>query len=362
MLVGTLAITGVGIPLTAIGFAGFLSKDAIIESAFAASQGAFWLLVVAAGMTSFYSWRLIFLTFYGAPRWGGHTANGHGAHGHGHAADLGNGYDALHGQGHGHGHGHDDHGHTAHGPHESPLVMLVPLGVLALGACFSGMIWYKVFFGDEDAMRSWFAMAPAAHAAAEGEGHAKAEGEGHAAAETAAADTATEGHAATEGEGHAATPHAVTGEAPPGAIFMGPDNHVIHDAHEAPKWVKVSPFVAMLTGLALAWLFYIRRPDLPGRLAAQQRPLYLFLLNKWYFDELFDWTIVRPAMWLARTLWKKGDGSVIDGGINGLAMGVIPRLTRAAMRLQSGYIFTYAFMMVVGITILVTWMALGGGN
>ncbi len=358
MLVGTLAITGVGIPLTAIGFAGFLSKDAIIESAFVGAQGAFWLLVVAAGMTSFYSWRLIFLTFYGAPRWGG-QGGGHGAHGHDD-----------------HGHGHDDHGHASHTPHESPLVMLVPLGVLALGSVFAGMIWYNVFFGREDAMRDWFAMAPAAHQAAEGDhaaepaegDHAAAPAEGHSAepvTEGHAADTATEGHATAPAEGAAPAAEgqaAVTGEAPPGAIFMGPDNHVINEAHEAPKWVKVSPFIAMLIGLSLAWLFYIRRPDLPGKLAAQQRPLYLFLLNKWYFDEIFDWLFVRPAMWLARALWKQGDGAVIDGGINGLAMGVIPRLTRAAMRLQSGYIFTYAFMMVLGIAALITWMALGGAN
>jgi NADH-quinone oxidoreductase subunit L len=358
MLVGTLAITGVGIPLTAIGFAGFLSKDAIIESAFVGSQGAFWLLVIAAGMTSFYSWRLIFLTFYGAPRWGGHGA--HGAH-----------------DNHGHGHGH---GHGDHTPHESPMVMLVPLGVLALGSVFAGMIWYNVFFGKEDAVRSWFGMEAAAHhdaGTAEGhtdggaaEGHAAADthgaetAEGHAAADTHGAETA-EGHATADvhgvapAEGHAV---AVTGEAPKGAIYMGADNHVLHEAHLVPKWVKVSPFIAMLTGLFLAWLFYIRRPDLPGRLAAQQRPLYLFLLNKWYFDEIFDFLFVQPAMWLARVLWKKGDGAVIDGGINGLAMGIIPRLTRAAMRLQSGYIFTYAFMMVLGIAALITWIAIGGAQ
>jgi NADH-quinone oxidoreductase subunit L len=338
MMIGTLAITGVGIPLTHIGFAGFLSKDAVIESAYVGSQYAFWLLVVAALFTSFYSWRLMFLTFFGTSR-----AKAHG---------------------HGHGHGHDDH----HEPHESPVVMLIPLGVLALGAMFSGMIWYNVFFGDEAKVRTWFGMEAAQeHGAAEGE-HATAEG---AAPATQAASEA-EAHHADGAAGHAAAmadpAHAATmaehhaGTAPKGAIFMGPDNHVIHEAHNVPKWVKVSPFVAMLIGLFTAWMFYIKDPSLPGRLAANQRPLYLFLLNKWYFDELYDWTIVRPAKWLGAFLWKKGDGAVIDGTINGVAMGIIPFFTRLAGRAQSGYVFHYAFAMVLGIVVLITWMTLSSGQ
>ena len=336
MMIGTLAITGVGIPLTHFGFAGFLSKDAVIESAWVGSSYAYVLLVVAACFTSFYSWRLMFLTFYGESR----------AHGHGHDH-----------HGHDHGHGHDDHGHGHHpAAHEGPMVMLVPLGVLALGAVFSGMLWYGVFFGDEAKMRNWFGMEAAAHATEEGGDHAAApaEGEGEA--------VATTDHAAAPAEGdHAAAGHAAAGVAPKGAVFLHPDNHVIHAAHEAPNWVKVSPFVAMLIGFAMAWLFYIKRPDLPGRLAAQQRPLYLFLLNKWYFDELYDWIFVRPAKWLGRFLWKKGDGAVIDGTINGVAMGIVPFFTRLAGRAQSGYLFHYAFAMVLGIVILVTWMVLSGG-
>ena len=344
MMIGTLAITGVGIPLTHIGFAGFLSKDAVIESAFVGNQGAFWLLVVAAGMTSFYSWRLMFMTFFGENRAG---SVGH-AHGH---------------------HGHDDHHHE---PHESPTIMLIPLGVLALGAVFSGMLWYSVFFGDEDKVRNWFGMEAAHHAA-----------QGEAAAETAEAPVAVteaapaEGAVATEAapaEGAVATeaapaemaaaepvPHHAA-VAPKGAIFIGPENTVLHDAHYVPKWVKVSPFVAMVLGLALAWLFYIKNPSLPGRLAANQRPLYLFLLNKWYFDELYDWVFVRSSKWLGRFLWKKGDGAVIDGGINGVAMGIIPMLTRLAGRAQSGYVFHYAFAMVVGVVAVITWLTLSGAQ
>jgi NADH-quinone oxidoreductase subunit L len=265
MLIGTLAITGVGIPLTHIGFAGFLSKDAVIESAFAGGTGfAFWSLVIAAAFTSFYSWRLMFLTFFGAPRGNKHT--------HDHA-------------------------------HESPWTMLVPLAVLAVGAVLAGMIWYDPFFGDHAAVEEWF--------------------------------------------GH--------------AVFMGPDNHVIDDAHHAPTWVKVSPFIAMLGGLAMAYQFYIRRPDWPAKLAESQRPLYLFLLNKWYFDEVYNWIFVQPARWLGNFLWRRGDGAVIDGGINGLALGLIPMLTRLAGRVQSGYMFHYAFAMVLGIVALVTWMTLFGG-
>jgi NADH-quinone oxidoreductase subunit L len=138
-------------------------------------------------------------------------------------------------------------------------------------------------------------------------------------------------------------------------------NTIINAAHLVPTWVKVAPFVAMLIGFGLAWLFYIKDPSIPGRLARQQRPLYLFLLNKWYFDELYDVLFVRPAKWLGGFLWKKGDGAVIDGSLNGVAMGIIPFFTRLAGRAQSGYLFHYAFAMVLGIVILVTWMSIFGG-
>ncbi len=310
MMVGTLAITGVGIPLTHIGFAGFLSKDAIIESAWGAHTGAggfaFVLLVVAAVFTSFYSWRLVFMTFFGEPRGDGHA--------HEHA-------------------------------HESPWTMLVPLGALALGATFAGMVWFGQFFGDHETVNRFYGT-PVHHSDAD---HST---ETHGQAEDSAGET---------GDGHGAT--AAAGWTPgQGAVFAHPDNHVMDEAHHAPAWVKVAPFVAMLLGFAVAWLFYIRRPDLPERLAENQRPLYLFLLNKWYFDEIFDAVFVRPARSIAGILWRRGDGGIIDGTINGLAMGVVPFLTSIAARAQSGYIFTYAFAMVAGIVILVTWMTLAGGT
>jgi NADH-quinone oxidoreductase subunit L len=146
-----------------------------------------------------------------------------------------------------------------------------------------------------------------------------------------------------------------------GAVFTHPDNHVMDNAHHAPNWVKVAPFVAMLLGFLVAFQFYIRRPDLPGKLAENQPILYQFLLNKWYFDEIYNFVIVRPAKGLGGFLWQRGDGNIIDGGINGLAMGIIPFFTRLAGRAQSGYIFTYAFAMVMGIVVLITWMSIGGG-
>ncbi|MDE3122699.1 MAG: NADH-quinone oxidoreductase subunit L, partial [Paracoccaceae bacterium] len=280
MMFGTLAITGVGIPFSKdffgipIGFAGFDSKDAIIEGTWASgSMYGFWLLVIAAAFTAFYSWRLIFMTFYG-PEKGDH-------HAHEHAK-------------------------------ESPLVMLIPLGVLGFGAVFAGMIWYNSFFGNEAIMSHFFAL----------------------------------------GE------HAAPGQ---GAIFIAPSNHVIETAHHAPVWVGLSPFVAMLLGFGAAWVMYIAKPDLPARMAAANRPLYEFLLNKWYFDEIYGFLFVRPAMALGRLLWKQGDGEVIDGSINGVAMGIVPWFTRLAGRAQSGYLFHYAFAMVIGIGVLMTWMTLTGG-
>ncbi len=342
MLIGTLAITGVGVPLTAIGFAGFLSKDAIIESAFASGNSfAFWALVVAALFTSFYSWRLMFMTFWGEER-GDH-------HAHEHA-------------------------------HESPRVMLVPLGVLALGAVFSGMIWYGSFFGDHAKVTAFFGIpehhaaagggAPAGdHAAAPAEGTAPATANAEGAAPaTAPSEAATTNHEAAmaatgtvpaEAAGHAAGPAAA---APQGAIHMAESNTVLNDAHHAPAWVKVSPFVAMLIGLVTAWFFYIRDTSLPRRLAEAQPIAYRFLLNKWYFDEIYDAIFVRPAFWIGRFLWKRGDGEVIDGSINGVAMGIVPWFTRLAARMQSGYLFHYAFAMVIGIAVLLTWVTLAGGR
>ena len=264
MIIGTIALTGVGIPGTIIGTAGFFSKDAIIEGAFVGHNAiapiAFALLVVAATFTSFYSWRLIFLTFHGKPRA---------------SADV------------------------MHHVHESPMVMLVPLFILAAGALFAGVVFHNFFIGEYY------------------EGFWKA------------------------------------------ALFTGPDNHILHEFHDVPLWVKWSPFVAMLIGFAVAYQFYIRSPGTPKALADAHRGLYAFLLNKWYFDELYDFLFVRPAMRLGRFLWKKGDGAVIDGlGPDGISARV-QDVTERVVRLQSGYLYHYAFAMLIGVAALVTWMMLG---
>ena len=264
MTIGTLALTGVGIPGTMIGFAGFFSKDVIIESAYASHSSvagfAFTLLVIAALFTSFYSWRLAFMTFFGKPRA---------------SADV------------------------MHHVHESPMVMLVPLVVLVLGAVFAGVIFEGYFFGHEYA-EFW-----------------------------------------------------------KGALFTGPQNQILEEFHHVPLWVKWSPFVAMLTGFVTAWYMYIKSPSTPKVLAEQHRVLYQFLLNKWYFDELYDFLFVRSSKALGRFLWKKGDVGVIDAyGPDGVAAGVVD-LTQRVVRLQSGYLYHYAFAMLIGIAALITWMMLG---
>ncbi|MBZ9699168.1 NADH-quinone oxidoreductase subunit L [Mesorhizobium sp. ESP6-5] len=263
MVIGTLALTGVGIPVTVIGTAGFFSKDAIIEASFAGHNSvaglAFILLVIAAGFTSFYSWRLIFMTFHGKPR-------------------------ASH--------------EVMHHVHESPPVMLVPLFVLAAGALFAGIIFHNSFIGEGYA-EFWKA-----------------------------------------------------------SLFTLPDNHILHEIHELPLWVELSPFIAMLIGFALAWKFYIRSPEMPVNLAAQHRGLYAFLLNKWYFDELYDFLFVRPAKRLGHFLWKTGDGTIIDGlGPDGISARVVD-VTNRVVKLQTGYLYHYAFAMLIGVAALVTWMML----
>lgn len=298
MTIGTLALTG--FPL----FAGYFSKDAIIESAYAsvphggfASSYAFVLLVVAALMTSFYSWRLYFMTFEGAPRWAGH---GHDAHGHDDHAPAAHAHhdDHAHAASHDHGHGH---GHHDHKPHESPLSMLIPLAVLSLGALAAGYVFKEAFIGH-DYEHFWKA-----------------------------------------------------------ALFTGKDNHILHAMHEVPKWVVWSPFVAMLIGFLLALYMYVLRPDVPGKLATANPVLYKFLLNKWYFDEIYDFLFVKPAMWLGRFLWKKGDGFVIDGmGPDGVSSRVVD-VTNRVVRLQTGYVYHYAFAMLIGVAGLVTWYLMARG-
>jgi len=253
MVIGNLALTG--FPFTA----GYFSKDAIIESSFAAHWDfAFWLLVIAAFCTSFYSWRLAFMTFEGPSRAGKEVL---------------------------------DH------VHESPNVMLVPLYILAAGALLAGFIFAPYFIGH-DFTHFWH-----------------------------------------------------------GAVA---ENEIMHEMHDVPGWVVWSPFIVMVLGFALAFLFYIKDTALPRKLAEQHWPVYQFLLNKWYFDEIYDFIFVRPAMWLGRTLWKKGDGFIIDGfGPDGVSA-TVADVTKGVVKLQTGYVYHYAFAMMIGVAALISWFMFGG--
>ena len=222
--------------------------------------------------------------------------------------------------------------HTHSSAHESPKTMLIPLAVLSLGAIFSGMIWYKSFFGDHYSVNKFFGIQEAI----------------------------SYSYDLSDDAGRSNDNLAV--DVPTGAIYMAPNNHILDEAHHVPKWVKLSPFVAMIIGFLLSYIFYIWRTDMPRKLAQNQRHLYLFLLNKWYFDEIYEILFVRSARFFGRLLWKKGDGQVIDGLINNFSMVFIPLLTKLVGRAQSGYIFTYAFAMVLGIVVLITWMTLGAGG
>ena len=258
MVVGTLALTG--FPLTA----GYFSKDAIIESAYASHNPfafyGFLLTVVAALLTSFYSWRLIFKTFHGTP--------------------------------------HDEEHYEA--AHESPIWMLIPIGVLAVGSFLAGFPFKELFAGHgiEEFFRE--------------------------------------------------------------SVKMNP--HIIEEMHHIPESIAFLPTVMMVLGFLISYLFYISRPYLPVELAKQQPMLYQFLLNKWYFDELYDLIFVRPTKWIGYTLWKKGDGFIIDGfGPDGVSARVLD-VARNAVKIQTGYLYHYAFAMLIGVAGLITWFMFGLGG
>jgi NADH-quinone oxidoreductase subunit L len=253
MIVGTLALTG--FPLTA----GYFSKDAIIEAAFVGKTPvalyAYICVISAALLTSFYSWRLIFKTFHGEPH---------------------------------------DRGHWR-AAHESPMVMLIPLGFLAFGSIFAGLPFKEVFAG-----------------------------------------------------------HGVEGFFRESLTFAK-SNHVLEEMHGVSLYIGLLPTVMMALGFIIAWHFYIRRPDIPVELARQHEVLYKFLLNKWYFDEIYDALLVRPTKRLGYLLWKGGDGWLIDGfGPDGVSARVLD-VTRNVVRLQSGYLYHYAFAMLIGAAIFITW-------
>jgi NADH-quinone oxidoreductase subunit L len=299
MMAGTLAITGVGIYWLHAGFAGFHSKDAILEVAFARGTEmgtfAFWMGAVAALLTSFYSWRLMFLTFWGKPRWAGSEHIRHAVH-HGHddpedanpPAQEDAGDDAVH---------HvpsteQSDGTAGYHPHESPVSMLVPLGVLTVGAVFAGWVFSHAFLDDP----------------------------------------------------------AFWG----GSIFY--NEALIHEMHAVPLWVKLTASFVMLLGLFGAWLAYIRDTSIPGKFVEQFRYVHNFVYRKWYFDELYDLVFVKPAFWFGRQFWKRGDKGLIDRfGPDGAAW-VVARGAVVARKVQSGYLYSYALIMLLGLVAAITWV------
>ena len=144
------------------------------------------------------------------------------------------------------------------------------------------------------------------------------------------------------------------------SLTFASNNHVLEDMEHLPLAVSLAPTVMMIGGFLVAWQFYIRRPDIPAALARDQGVLYRFLLNAWYFDKIYDTIFVRPAMWLGRLLWKGGDGFVIDGfGPDGVSARVLD-VTRNVVRLQTGYLYHYAFAMLIGVAAFITWFMFAG--
>ena len=298
MLLGTLAITGVGIE-GLFGFAGFYSKDAIITASWAANQKGTWFVgALVALLTSFYSWRLMFLTFWGAPRWAAseHIQHAlHDAHGDGHddhhpkAEDAGDEPDV-------HGPAQQDlpAGTGGYHPHESPWTMLAPLGLLSLGAVFAGFVFQHIFIAPDAGEHFWRGTIAFRDALMEG-------------------------------------------------------------IEQVPAPIALSATIAMLLGLSGAWYAYIRNPGFPAAVARHLEVIYDFLLHKWYFDELYHLLFVRPAFAIGRLLWHRGDERTIDRfGPNGVAA-LAAFGSRVAGRMQTGYLYTYAFVMLLGLTGAVTW-------
>lgn len=291
MWIGSLALAGIPI------FAGYYSKDIVLESAFADhtwfGNVAYWAGIAAALMTAFYSARLLFMTFHGKTR--------------------------------------ADH-HTYDHAHESPPVMMTPLVVLAVGAVLSGMVFYNGFVGG-----------PAHHAAPQEQHH-----------DVAVIEDAS-GTDAQVPRPPVANPRAENSPYWGNSIFVLEANDTITAAHHVPAWVKKLPLVMGISGLLLGFFLYNRRTDLPAKIVARVKPLHTLFYNKWFFDELYHRLFVLPAIWFGKIFWK-ADKNVIDGlGPDGIARRSVQGAGLLS-RFQSGYVFQYAFVMMVGLLALISYV------
>jgi NADH-quinone oxidoreductase subunit L len=298
MTIGTIAITGLGIPGVELGFAGFYSKDSIIHAAYAAGEAGdpmgyfgFVMGVFVAGLTAFYSWRLAFFTFNGHARWTSEDLEQHWHNrDHSHDDHASDAQIETHSEP---GHGHVHHDGPAL-PHETAWSMRVPLIVLSLGAIASGYLFHEKFIGPEQ-VEFWR-----------------------------------------------------------GAIFTGAANHVLAE-HAVPLLIAQAPLIVSIIGLLAAVYVYIMREGLGAKLAAQRGPLYLFFYNKWFFDELYQATFVRAAKFLGDLFWKGGDQKIIDGlGPDGVSA-VSYQIGKGAGRLQTGFLYHYAFVMLLGVAAILSY-------
>lgn len=290
MWIGSLALAG--IPL----FAGYYSKDLILESAWAAhsdvGQFAYWMGIAAALMTAFYSWRLIIMTFHGKPR-----AN----------------KEVM------------DH------VHESPPVMILPLVFLAVGAVFAGAVLYggfaepketnvsKVMYEDETTGQ-------------------KVE------------KTETRPHDGLNKEDFFGK-----------SIFVLPEHDTVAKAHHVEQWVKLLPTIVGGLGIVLGFICYMFIPSLPAAVSKLFKPLHMLFFRKWFFDEIYDVVFVKIVQKMGNVFWKRGDGQIIDGlGPDGVAL-VSQKISGLLSKFQTGFVFQYAFMMMIGVIAIVTWVAYAMG-
>ena len=309
MWVGSLALAGIW------PFAGYYSKDMMLEAAWADhtwfGDMAFWLGITAAFLTAFYSWRLLFLTFHGKPRASKDVMQ-----------------------------------HI----HESPPVMLAPLFVLATGAVLAGFVFYGGFVGSATHVGEHETVGAEAHTEAlDSVPHSEPLQEGATAVHSEAPSAVEE---ITEEEPSEPWAKAYFWD---NALFVLAENDTVEAGHHAPFWVKKLPLLMGALGIFLAYLMYIVMPSGPAVIARIFAPLQKLFFNKWYFDELYHFLFVKNAIRLGHFFLRAGDQGTIDRfGPDGGAR-ASQRMAGFFSRLQSGFVYQYAFMMIIAVIGVVSW-------